>query len=93
MLSACVEYMRAGIKKRLRDGDGAFAIPAAMSDGFRVSSARCGPKFTHARIYARPRRALDVNGIGPFSFEGSRLDSGACFHTKVQDRSARLRIV
>lgn len=93
MLSACVEYIRAGIKKRPRDGDGAFAILAAMSDAFRVSSARCGPKFMHARIYARSGRALDVNEIGPFSFEGSRLDSGACFHTRVQDRSVRLCIV
>lgn len=42
-------------------------------------------------MYARPRRALEVNGIGPFSFDGSRPDSGACFHTRVQDRSARLR--
>lgn len=93
MLSACVEYIRAGIKNRPCDGDGAFAIVAAINDGFWVSSARWGPKFIHARIYARPRRALDVNGIGPFSFEGSRLDSGACFHTRVQARSARLCIV
>lgn len=88
----CWEHV-AGIMKRPRDGDGAFAIPAAINHGFRVSSAQWGPKFIQERIYARPRRALDVNGIGPFSFEGSRLDSGVCFHTRVQDLSARLCIV
>ena len=41
-------------------------------------------------MYARPRRALDVKGIGPLSFDGSRLDSGACFQTEAQERSALL---
>lgn len=31
-----------------------------------------------------------MNGIGPFSLCGSRLDSGACCHTEVQERRARL---
>ena len=44
-------------------------------------------------MYASPRRALDVKGIGPLSFDGSRLDSGACFHTEAHERSALLEIV
>jgi hypothetical protein len=35
-----VEYIKAGIKKRPREGDGAREIDAAISDGSRVSSAR-----------------------------------------------------
>lgn len=31
-----------------------------------------------------------MNGMGPFSLWGSRLDSGACCQTEVQERSALL---
>lgn len=61
-----------------------------MQYGSLVSSLRYGPRFNESRTYAKPRSELEVNGIGPFSLWGSRLDSGACCQTEVQERSALL---
>jgi hypothetical protein len=43
------------------------------------------------RTYASASKELDVNGIGPFSLFGSRLDSDACCQPEVQDLSPHLR--
>lgn len=76
----------------LRVAGGDCARAAAIHDGSRVSSLRNGPKSRFKRTYAKQSIELEVNGIGPFSLAGSRLDSGACCHIEVQDRKAHLEI-
>lgn len=73
-----------------RSTPGERLIARAMSVGSRVSSRRKGPKWRYIRTYANASRELEVNGMGPFSLFGSRLDSGACCQPDVQERRPRL---
>lgn len=82
--------MSAGVNRGPLSGKGHWNKQSAIIVGSRVSNWRNGPMLRKSRIYASPSSELEVKAIGPFTFSGSRLDSGACCHIKVHDRRAPL---
>lgn len=90
MLSACVAWSRAGSRRRLRIRGLESSNVEAICRGSLVINALQGPRSSWRRVYANPSNAVDVKGIGPLGFRGSRLDSGASCHVDVQRRKAFL---
>src|SRR5690242_16366775 len=92
ILNACVEYSNAERRLSFRSISGSCARPAAMTFGSRDSRWRYWPISRESLTYATTSKALEVKGIGPLSLFGSRIDSGVCCHSEVQERRARLTV-